>query len=132
MRLKETKTAHGSRRIDLPNRAIEALNTHRQAMLKEGYLERPVFCDTQGGYLRKTNVLRRSFYPAIERAGLSGIRYHDLKHSHATHLLLQGTNPKIVSERLGHATINITLDSYSHVLPTMQKEAADLIDKLFA
>lgn len=59
------------------------------------------------------------------------IRFHDLRHTHATLLLKQGVNPKIVSERLGHSTVSITLDLYSHVLPNMQKEAAQKLDLLF-
>jgi integrase len=57
------------------------------------------------------------------------VRFHDLRHTHATELLKAGINPKIVSERLGHSGIRITLDTYSHVLPTLQKEAADLAAK---
>ena len=59
---------------------------------------------------------------------MKGLRLHDLRHTHATQLLSQGVHPKIVSERLGHATVAITLDTYSHVLPGMQEEAAQKID----
>jgi integrase len=59
------------------------------------------------------------------------MRFHDLRHSHATMLLLQGVHPKIVSERLGHASIGITLDTYSHVLPNMQTDAVAAFDALF-
>ncbi len=65
----------------------------------------------------------------VKRAGLRRIRVHDLRHSHATILLRQGVAAKIVSERLGHASIGITLDTYSHVLPGMQREAAESIDR---
>ena len=58
------------------------------------------------------------------------IRFHDMRHTHATLLLLAGENVKVVSERLGHASITITLDTYSHVLPSMQKAAADKLQKL--
>ena len=64
--------------------------------------------------------------------GLPHVRFHDLRHAHATFMLLQGVHPKIVSERLGHASIGITLDIYSHVLPTMQTEAVRAFDELFA
>ena len=57
---------------------------------------------------------------------------HDLRHPAATMLLLQGVHPKVVSELLGHATVSITLDLYSHVLPDMQKEAVDAMDRLLA
>jgi integrase len=68
--------------------------------------------------------------PLLARAGIEGIRFHDLRHTAATLLLLQGVHPKVVSERLGHARVQITLDRYSHVLPTMQKEAAEKLDRL--
>jgi integrase len=64
----------------------------------------------------------------IERANVPRIRFHDLRHTHATLLLQEGVNVKVVSERLGHANISITLDTYSHVLPSMQQHAADRID----
>ena len=70
-------------------------------------------------------VLRkRSFTPLLEKTGLPTIRFHDLRHTCATLLLSRNVNPKIVSEMLGHATIAITLDTYSHVLPNMQDGAA--------
>ena len=59
------------------------------------------------------------------------MRFHDLRHAHATLMLLQGVHPKVVSERLGHASVGITLDTYSHVLPTMQTEAVRAFDELF-
>lgn len=64
----------------------------------------------------------------MARANFAGFRFHDLRHTHATQLLRQGVHPKVVSERLGHASVSITLDLYSHVLPGMQKEAAERVD----
>jgi len=66
------------------------------------------------------------------KAGLPRVRFHDLRHAHATLMLQQGVHPKIVSERLGHASIGITLDTYPHVLPSMQQDAADAFDEIFA
>ena len=131
LRLKETKTAKGRRRIALPRFAIDALLVHRKRMLTEGNIKGPIFCDTWGGFLRKSNFIRGSYKPLVKRAGVSAIRFHDLRHTAATLLLLQGEHPKVVSERLGHASIEITLNTYSRVLPTMQKEAAKKLDKLF-
>ena len=131
IRVKPPKTAKSRRRIDLPQFAIEALLNHKRAMLAEGFIKSPVFCNTNGDYLRRTSFRRRSFMPLIKKAGVPQIRLHDLRHTAATLLLISGTNPKIVSERLGHATVAITLDTYSHVLPTMQKQAADQLDQLF-
>jgi integrase len=63
---------------------------------------------------------------------LPQIRFHDLRHSHATHMLSSGVHPKIASERLGHATVGLTLDTYSHVIPGMQADAVARIDAAFA
>ena len=102
-------------------------------MFAEGHYgpDKQVFCDQGGKFVRKSNVYRRSFAPAMKRAGVPIIRFHDLRHTAATLLLADGENPKIVSERLGHAGIGITLDTYSHVLPTMQKEAVGKLDRMF-
>ena len=71
--------------------------------------------------------------PVVKRSLLPVIRLHDLRHTHATLALRAGIHPKVVSERLGHATIAITLDTYSHAIPAMQEEAAGLIaDLVFA
>jgi integrase len=131
LRLKEPKTAKSRRRIDLPVVALDALHEHRKRMLAEGHAAAPVFCDTDGGHLRRPNVARRSFQPLMKAAGVPTIRFHDLRHTAATMLLLQGVHPKVVSERLGHADVVITLGTYSHVLPTMQREAAAQLDRLF-
>jgi len=77
------------------------------------------------------NKLSSAFAALVRRAGIAGLRFHDLRHTHATHLLTQGVHPKVVSERLGHATIAITLDTYSHVLPGLQKEAVQKFDQSF-
>lgn len=66
----------------------------------------------------------------IRQHNLPAIRFHDLRHSHATLMLLEGIHPKIVSERLGHASVSFTLEVYTHLLPDMQSEAADAIDRL--
>ncbi len=130
LRLKEPKTGKG-RRIDLPAFVVAALNEHRAVMLSEGNITGPVFCDHAGGFLRKSNVCRRSFAPIVKAAGVPVIRFHDMRHTHASALLMAGENVKVVSERLGHARIQVTLDTYAHVMPTMQKGAADKVQALF-
>jgi integrase len=87
-----------------------------------------VFCNTIGKPLEGTHLLRRELHPLLARAGLPAIRVHDLRHTAATLLLGKGINPKIVSELLGHASVAITLDLYSHVLPDMQQQAAAAMD----
>ncbi len=87
-----------------------------------------VFANEVGQPLDGTAVLRRSFYPLLERSDLPRIRFHDLRHTAATLLLGQGVHPKIVSEMLGHSQIAITLDLYSHVTPTMQRQAVEALE----
>jgi integrase len=88
-----------------------------------------VFANPLGRPLDGTAVTKR-FQQIALGAGLGHVRFHDLRHTAATLMLSAGTHPKVVQERLGHATINITLDTYSHVLPDMQREAAIMIDNL--
>ncbi|MFN2569635.1 MAG: tyrosine-type recombinase/integrase [Candidatus Dormibacteria bacterium] len=89
-----------------------------------------VFCNQVGKYLQAQQVLV-GLHELLARAGLPRVRFHDLRHTAATLLLSQGIHPKIVSEMLGHSTVAITLDLYSHVTMTMQREAADAMDVLF-
>jgi len=91
-----------------------------------------VFTQENGAALDPETVTRY-FRQAVKRSMLPSIRLHDLRHTHATLALQAGIRPKVVSERLGHATISITLDTYSHAIPAMQEEAAMLIaDLVFA
>jgi len=131
----EPKTGRSRRRIELTERAKLALRRHRVTQAEERLQLGPawqdptlVFTNTVGGPLDGTRLLRGSFYPLLERADLPRIRFHDLRHTAATLLLGQGQHPKIVSEMLGHSNISITLDTYSHVTPTMQKQAAAAMD----
>lgn len=129
--LDEPKTARARRTVDLPAVAVAALYDHREKTLAQAHPTGLVFCETQGGPVRKSNLVRRSFLPLLRRAGLPRIRFHDLRHTAATLLLLQGVHPKVVQERLGHSQISVTLDTYSHVLPSMGREAAARLDSLF-
>jgi integrase len=76
------------------------------------------------------DVITRGFVRLVERSGLPGIRLHDLRHTHATHLLAAGGNVRVVSERLGHASTAFTLDVYGHVLPGQQADAAAAVAAL--
>jgi integrase len=147
--LKSPKTEAGRRRIELSEFALDALNDHRKAMLTEGRDVRAglVFCDEKGGFLRKSNVTRRSFRAAMKRANeiaekeaartgaasvvLPQIRFHDLRHSAASLLLMAGENIKVFSERLGHEDVRTTLTVYAHTLPTMQRSAAEKMNRIF-
>ena len=108
---------------------ISVLREHKKKQLERGYMASGwVFTDTQGKYVRVQNMVRRSFKKLLKKAGLKSIRFHDQRHIHSTLLLQQGVNPKLVQERLGHSSITITLDTYSHVLPNMQKQVAKELD----
>ena len=87
---------------------------------------------SEAGTLMDDSVLRRAFRKLLKAAVLPRIRFHDLRHTHATLMLKAGVHPKIVSERLGHADIQITLDTYSHVLPDMQAQAAVAFDTILS
>ena len=87
-----------------------------------------VFATERGTLVNPTNLRERYFKPLPNRASLPEIRFHDLRHTCATLLLSKNVNPKIVSEMLGHATIAITLDTYSHLLPNVQENATRALE----
>src|SRR5258708_28889569 len=89
-----------------------------------------VFCTDLGTPLSIPNLTYRYFRPILKEAGLPQIRLYDLRHSHATLLLIAEENPKVVAERLGHSTIVLTMDTYSHVVPSMQRNASDKLTKM--
>jgi integrase len=129
--LAEPKTARARRRIDLPQMAVDALIRHKARMMTEGLAGCEwVFCNAAGGPLRRSHFHFDEFKPLLKRASLPDIRFHDLRHTSATLLLSHGIHPKVVQERLGHSQISVTLDTYSHVLPTMQLEAAGKFDQI--
>lgn len=108
--------------IQIPVSLVKLLLEHRDAQLEDHAL---IFPSESGTPLNIQNLTVRHFKPLLKQAGLSdSIRLYDLRHTHATLLLIAGVHPKIVSERLGHASITLTLDTYSHVLPGMQAESA--------
>jgi len=84
-----------------------------------------VFAGRNGGLINPSNLRQRSFKPLLRRAGLPQITFHDLRHTCASLLFQKNVHPKFVQELLGHASVAITLDTYSHMLPGMGSEAAD-------
>ena len=129
----EPKTAKGRRQIALNGVTVEAFKAQAAQQLDDregtevaweetGY----AFTMDDGRPLHPQSV-SRAFDRAIAAAKLPRIRLHDLRHTHASLALSAGINPKVVSERLGHATVSITLDTYSHAIPALQEEAAERI-----
>lgn len=128
--VKEPKTKKGKRIIEMPAEAMQALHDHRVKMLAEGNAgSQFVFCGEKGDMLYRGKVTWW-FKRTLKNAGLPPIRFHDLRHTHASLLLRAGVHPKVVQERLGHATIAITLDTYSHLMPSMQGEVSNKLSKL--
>lgn len=134
----EPKTPQSRRSIPLPASMAAQIKAHRRAQAEErlkagsAYQNNElVFATEWGTPLDLSNLTNNHFKPALKRAGLpKSVRLYDLRHTCATLLLLAGENPKVVSERLGHASVTLTLDTYSHVLPDMQRGAAEKLEKL--
>lgn len=133
----EPKTKKSRRSIPLADRLITALRDHRRSNLEASMKLDPeikrldlVFTSEAGTPIQPKNLRDRHFFPIRDKAELPKIRLYDLRHTTATLMLSAGENPKVVAERLGHASIVLTLDTYSHVLPTMQREATDRLETL--
>ncbi len=129
----EPKTAKGRRVIALDPVTVEVLKAQAQRQLdeqsewEEAGVESGLVFTLENGEALDPEDVSRYFRQAVKKAMLPQIRLHDLRHTHATLALQAGVHPKVVSERLGHATVSITLDTYSHAIPALQEEAAALI-----
>ncbi len=134
--LVEPKTARSRRTIVMPQVTVTALRAHRVRQLEERLAcgthwadSGLVFTSTIGTPLEPRNAFRL-FQEALQRAGLPHIRFHDLRHTCASLLLAQGVHPRVVMETLGHSQISLTMDTYSHVIPALQRDAADRMNAL--
>lgn len=134
----EPKTGKSRRVIRLTAAAVAALRAHLARQLEEmevaGSLYRPgglVFANEVGGIINPSNLRNCRFKPLLKRAGLPPVRFYDLRHTCATLLLGRNVNAKVVSEMLGHSSISITLNIYSHLLPDMQEKAAEALEEAF-
>ncbi len=134
--LKEPKTSSGKRRVALSPSSILVLRQHKteqqrlyaslgHALTEDDY----VFCHHDGTPLDPSTI-SHTFANTLKKAGLPPMPLHGLRHSHATILLQAGTHPRVVMERLGHSSIRVTLDTYSHVVGGLQELAAQKFDDL--
>ena len=134
----EPKSVRSRRTIALPPSAVLVLKKHYEGqkaireMLGVALTKADLVFSTPEGKPLRPNTVTRAWTMLAARAGLKVIRLHDARHSHASLMLKQGVHPKIVQERLGHASIQITLDTYSHVAPGLQEAAANRFDELVA
>jgi integrase len=134
--LSTPKTKGSRRSVKLTQSAVEILRSHLQRQLGEigdraaSLWEENglIFASEIGKPLDRRSIIKYQFKKLLKCGRLPDIRFHDLRHTCATLLLGRNVNPKIVSEMLGHASIAITLDTYSHVLPNMQNEAAKALE----
>jgi integrase len=130
------KTQSSIRRLNLSESSLTEIRARKLIVSKEKLSMGPIYqnfdlvaCTQHGTPLNPANV-RRTFKRLVKKAVVPEIRFHDLRHTHATMLLSNGVNIKVISERLGHSNIKVTLDTYSHVLPTMQAEVARMLDEI--
>ena len=135
--IQSTKNKHSKLLIDLDKHTIEELKKHQKHQKQEKIKEfqnkdlNLIAATSNGNFLSPRN-LARTWYRLLKKSELPKIRFHNLRHTHATLMLEQGWHPKIVSERLGHSSITLTIDTYSHVIPSLQREAAkDFGEMLF-
>lgn len=133
--IKPPKTSSSIRTIALMDVTVNELKKlrkrHLELKMKNGIDYAYVCCWEEDSHNMFPDYVSKNFQKLIKEYHFKKIRFHDLRHTHATLLLQQGVHPKIVSERLGHSTISMTLDTYSHVLPNMQREAVKQLENIF-
>jgi integrase len=133
---KSPKSTKGRRVVAMTPSLFLVLQEHRQRREAEALLlDMPIKeTDLVFSALGKpllSNTVTHAWIKLVRRTGLKIIRFHDARHSHASLMLKQGIHPKVVQERLGHSSISITLDTYSHVTPGLQEAAAKRFDEAF-
>jgi integrase len=131
----EPKNA-SKRTVELPQRAVEALRIHRKRQLEEPHKVGAnwqdyglVFTSSKGTPLDAQNIVNRRLKPLLKRAGIRDVRWHDLRHTYPTLLLSRGVHPKYVQQSLGHTSIQLILDRYSHWITSKGRHAADSMDE---
>ncbi len=131
---KQPKTKKSRRSITLPSITIDVLRKHRAAQkelclrLGRGWNDSNLVCAMPDGTPINPNTLTSGFASLVGRTDIPRVTFHGLRHTHATQLFQAGVHPKVAQERLGHSTIAVTLDLYSHVMPGMQEDAALRVD----
>jgi integrase len=136
LQFSEPKTRRSRRAVALPKMLRPVIERGRAEQARRrsesrGWQDLDLVIDRGDGGPLNPDTLSSRWRLFLRRSGLPHVRFHDLRHAHATLMLLQGVHPKVVSERLGHASVGITLDLYSHVLPSMQEDAVRAFDELF-
>jgi integrase len=128
--LKDPKSARGRRLVRLPAFALAALGRHRAAMLREGNLGGPVFCTRNGNWVGGSNLTRRVWRPLLAAAGVGYKKFHAVRHTHASRLLMDGVSVPEVARPLGDAQETV-IRTYSHYLPSAAAEIASKLDAFY-
>lgn len=123
------KTKHSIRRIDMSDKLVEVLMKWKEEYPKSSL--NLVFPNQVGNYNDPNNIVKRRFYYVLDLAGVERIRFHDLRHTYASLLISQNVSPKYVQSQLGHGSIQITMDTYSHIMPEDKIRAVKVLDGLF-
>ena len=137
--ISELKSKSSKRRISIPDELVRSLRTHRKQQAEERLLFGPdyedhglVFCQPNGRLLHPHNISARKFHRLCKKAGVKQLRFHDMRHTHASLLLARGVHPKVVADRLGHSNVDLTLNTYSHVVESVERDVAKEVDGLFS
>jgi len=136
LQLVELKTRLRRRALLMPASIVASLREHRRRQLEDrlaaggSWLESGLVFTAADGKPLEGSTVTRHFHDHLERAGLPQRRFHDLRHSCATLLLVQGVSPRVVMDVLGHSDIGMTMNTYSHVIPELRRDAADRMDDL--
>jgi len=132
----EPKTSHSRRRVSMTPKLALFLREYKlererlyQQLGKELTLDSLVFANVEGKPI-DPGVLTHNFARIAKRAGLENVRFHDLRHTFASLMLLRGAKPKVISEALGHSSVAFTMDVYSHIIEGMQSDAMALLDEV--
>ena len=126
-----TPKSNKARSVPVPQFLIDLLAEH---LAKRGVAADPtaqVFTSRNGGIYRHSNFYKRIFKPAVEAHGLEGFRFHDLRHSYAALLIQQGAHPRAIMERLGHSSIQVTINTYGHLFPSLDEALTDGLEAQF-
>jgi integrase len=134
----DTKTASGRRLVKLDGTTVSVLRKHKASQYEQRLLaggawnnEHNLVFVNEIGEMLHPNRITRIFKTRVEDVGVPRIRFHDLRHTHTSNALQAGVHPKVISERLGHANIAVTLNVYSHTIPAMDEQAAELVASLY-
>jgi integrase len=128
IRFKEPKSKASRRAVSLPGALVDELERHlAEYGVGEGGL---LFRGPEGGPLRRTNWTRRVWAPAVATSVGGALRFHELRHTHAALLIADGAHAKVVQERLGHASIRVTLDTYGHLFEGLDRVVVDGLDRM--